>query len=446
MSLTLPAMLKLPPKLMPLISEFNENEVFVIDGGRSSGKTQSVARILLYLGDKKKLRIVCGRELISNIEESVYTVFKDLILLYQLPYNIHRYKITHKWTGSEITFKGFREQGNVSIKGLEGVDILWIDEAQSIQHSTLAIIMPTIRKDDAKVFFTMNRFLREDSVPEYFKGKVDCLDISINYYENPFCPLSIKIQAEDMRRKSMRDYKHIWLGEPLTAADDYLFNFDKLHASLEIVPIGEAAYKQRVLGIDFAAQGDDDCVAIILDRVTNQHWQIADRIVWDEPDTTVSIGKIVNIIGQYKPDASVLDIGGMGKPIWDRINEVLKNSGQRVDPFDGGSTGVVDTGSYANLRAQSYYKLKDWFDDGFLSLGSKDMEIIKELERIKFKYRSNGVRLIQSKVDMKAEMKYSPDNADALMMAVYCATNCLGGKSNAGAMQRPITLKNKRRR
>ena len=46
----------------------------------------------------------------------------------------------HNNSDSSIIFKGFREQGRVNIKGLEGVDVLWIDEAQSITKTTLDII------------------------------------------------------------------------------------------------------------------------------------------------------------------------------------------------------------------------------------------------------------------------------------------------------------------
>ena len=123
---------------------------------------------MLYLGEQRKLRIVCGREIQKNIEESVFTLMVDLIDKYDLDYEIYtttgKERIVHRRTGTIIRFRGFREQGSVSIKGMEGVDILWIDEAQSITKHTLDIIIPTIRKENRRIFFTMNRFLRDDPV------------------------------------------------------------------------------------------------------------------------------------------------------------------------------------------------------------------------------------------------------------------------------------------
>lgn len=427
----LPEILNIPPKLLPMITDFNEYDYFLGDGGRGSAKSQSVGRFLLYLGDQRRIRIVCGREIQANIEESVYTLLKDLIHQYELPYEVLAHEIRHNYNGTVIKFKGFREQGSVNVKGLEGVDILWIDEAQSITKTTLDIIMPTIRKTKARIFFTMNRFMRDDAVPDLLVGNPRCKHIQINYFENPFCPLSLKIQAEEMLRKSQRDYNHIWLGQPLSSADDYLFNYDKLHAAFEIKPFGEIFGRQRVLSIDFAAQGNDQCVATVLDRMSNQHWQVTERIPWDEDDTMVSVGKIVEMIGKFKPTSTIIDIGGMGKVVFDRLNEVFAGTTVIINPFDGGSTEGVDQVHYANKRAAGYYLLRDWFDAGFLCIDRKDIEIIKQGEKIKFKYRSNGVRIIQSKVDMKKELKYSPDDIDSLMMAVWCAVHYLGKASNS---------------
>lgn len=443
LKLDLPALLSMPPKLLPMITQFNNYRACLLEGGRGSGKSQSVARFLLYLGEQRKLRIVCGREIQANIEESVYTLLKDLIQQYNLAYDVLAHEIRHRYTGTTIKFKGFREQGSVNVKGLEGVDILWIDEAQSISRHTLKVITPTIRKSKARLFFTMNRFMRDDAVCEHYVGRSDCLHIIVNYFENPFCPLNLKNEAEEERIKSIRDYNHIWLGHPLAQADDYLFDFDRLHASFDIFPFGEVFGRQRVLGIDFAAQGNDQCVATILDRVSNQHWKLVERIPWDDPNTMSSVGKIVDIVHRFKPNCAIIDIGGMGKPVYDRLIELK----QPFFAFDGGSTQGIDTRQHGNIRSAGYHKLKDWFDSGFLCLEKKDMPVVKELEKIKREYHSNGVKFIQPKVKMKKELKYSPDNADSLMMAVWCAVNYLGKSPNGSeASGQPVRRVNNTKR
>lgn len=446
MQIAAPNLLNLPPKLLPMVANFSKYKFFVIEGGRGSGKTQSVARILLKIADEVKIRTFCGREVQNTIEESVHAALADIIMREGLAYKVTQKYIEHYYTGSTFKFKGFREQGAVNIKGVEGADIIWIDEAQTVTKKTLDMLIPTIRKNNSKLIFTMNRFMRDDAVINELVGRPDCLHIKINYFENPFCPLTLKIEAEVMKNKSEREYRHIWLGEPLATAGDYLFNFDKLHEAYDIQPFGEVFGRQRVLGIDFAAQGDDQCVATVLDRVSNQHWRVTEQIAWDEPDSMISVGKIVNMIATHKPDITVLDVGGMGHVVHNRLTEV----GMKIHRFDGNTTQGVDVVHYVNARAEMYYIMKDWLDLGFLILNRQYPEITKQAEKIKMKFRSDGRRLIQSKVDMKKEENYSPDDLDSVAMAIYGAVKYLGrsntgmGFTDAGGVSRKSGSKRKR--
>lgn len=434
--LEVPKILNIPPVMLPFVVEFNNYRYFLLEGGRSSAKTQSIARFVLFLADQiPDLRVVCGREVMNTISESVHAVLSDLVKEYNLAYEVLQNEIRHKRNGSVIKFKGFREAGKTNIKGLEGVDVLWIDEAQSITKPTLQDIVPTIRKGGSKIIFSMNRYMRDDAVYTEFYGRDDCLHIKVNYYDNPYCPVEIKHEAELCRKRNEHEYKNIWLGEPLAGADEYLFNTDSLHRAIEpdwYIP--PSPYKQVVVGIDFAAQGNDMCVASILDRVGTRHWNLREQIAWGSDDTTHSVGKIVNILGSVKPDVAALDIGGMGKPVYDRLIEL----GVDIQAFDGATTkGVPD--DYYNKRAYGYFLTKMMFEDNLLILREVDKPILSELEKIKQKYRSDGKKLIEPKLEMKKTLRYSPDRADSLMMAIW-ALHIFVGNDN---MQVAGTLKRK---
>ena len=65
----LPAMLDLPKKLLPILFNLNKYSLFLCEGGRGSGKTHSVGRIILYVGEKRKVKVTVamfGRE--TNVE------------------------------------------------------------------------------------------------------------------------------------------------------------------------------------------------------------------------------------------------------------------------------------------------------------------------------------------------------------------------------------------
>ena len=410
-----PELLSIPPKLQPIITRFNDYKIFIIEGGRGSAKTHTVGRILTYIAEKRIVRIFCGREIQATIEESVYTLFCDLIQKYSMAYRVTKSKISSLLSGSTLSFKGFRERGAINIKGIEGADIVWVDEAQALTKLVLDNLLPTLRKETPiKFIFTLNRLFRDDAVMD-LASRDDCLHIHIDYFENPFCPATLLDEAERCRLTNPRDYNHIWLGQPASASDEYIFDFDKLYATLTQKPFGECFYRQRVIGIDWAAQGKDLCVATILDRKSSEHWSVFKQISWDEPNTTISVGKIIALIAEYSPDVIVLDIGGSGYNVYcDLVNAKIKN----IYPFDGASTDGIGPRSL-NLRAEGYWNLRDWLENGFICMDEIYRSTLKQCEKLKQVFRPDGKRQVEEKKVYKKREGFSPDEADSIMMAVY---------------------------
>lgn len=443
-----PELLSIPPKVMSLFELFNQYKIIIIEGGRGSAKSHSIARLILYIMQKRIVRVFCGREIQATIEESVYTLFADLIREYSLGFKVRKNRITHLTSGSAVNFKGFREQGSINIKGIEGADIVWVDEAQAVTKPTLDQLIPTLRKKDSpvKFLFTLNRLLRDDAVME-LADRDDCLVIHIDYFENPFCPVTLLDEAEKCRNRSERDYNHIWLGQPVKAGDEMIFETDALYGSLRVQPYGDLFFKARVIGIDWAAQGNDLCVATILDRASAEHWKLTQQVKWDEPDTTISVGKIFRMIGDFKPDVVCIDIGSGGYNVYcDLIAKKIQ--GVTIVPFDGGSKDGVGPRAI-NLRAEGYWNLKDWFENKWLCIGEGyRADVLKQLERLKQKFRPDGLRQVRLKTEYKAEHGHSPDEADSLMMAVWGA-RFIGKEPNRnisgdGTVQRKNTSRRKR--
>lgn len=419
MTLELPEMLDIPPKLFPIITEFNKYRYFVLDGGRGSAKSTSVALLILYLCSVRKVRVMCLREVQNSIEESVYQLLVDLIFKYKLDFEVHKSEIRNRVTDSTIRFRGCREQDAMALKSLEGIDIVWGEEAQSISQASLDILIPTIRKNTSKLFFTMNRHVRNDPVFETLVGRDDCLNITVQYFDNKYCPQVLKDEAAQCKLNSERDYRHIWLGEPLESTSEHLFNSSKLAKMPEIEATGDLFIKQRAIGIDFAGGGGDLCVASVIERRSVTHWELIDQIAWSNPDTDESVGKSIAIFGQYRPDVFVVDKGGLGYPMFVSLSKAV---GTTIG-FDGASTDNKPP-TAGNNRAGGYLKLREFVDNEWLICKSK--LTIKQLETIMVKYRPSGDILIRSKQDMKADSIESPDRADSLMMAVWGVVFFLG--------------------
>src|SRR5579859_7610069 len=81
----------------------------VLYGGRGSGKTWSVCRALLILGVRKKLFILCAREIQKSIKESVHKTLADQIDDLGLGwfYRVLETSIIGK-NGTRFTFAGIR--------------------------------------------------------------------------------------------------------------------------------------------------------------------------------------------------------------------------------------------------------------------------------------------------------------------------------------------------
>jgi phage terminase large subunit len=412
--LELPEILQMPDKLLPILTKFNDYRYFLIEGGRGGGKSQSVGRLILYIAEKYKLRIVCGREIQNSISESVYSLLADLVFKYKLNFEVQSSKITHKKTESPINFRGFREQGAFNIQGMEGIDIVWIDESQAITKQTLDVLIPTIRKDKAKVFFTMNRHLENDPVYETFVGRKDCLHIHINYNENPFCTQALKNEADECRLKSIKDFNHIWLGEPLAQGEDALFSSQELKATgINSYPLKEG-YGYKIAGFDIARYGDDKCACVIVRQNGALHWEVIFVDQWEHKDLNYTTGRILTTSNEQGVNKSIIDEDGIGAGPLDTLNK-----GRGLDNFQGfrnPSLGYDTNKYYGNNRTACAYKLKDLVMKNYIHIS--DENLIKELCTLKYTFDNNQRRVLVSKEKMRQEGIKSPNLADALIYAI----------------------------
>jgi len=412
-SLVLPEILNIPNKLLPMIERFNDYSYFLLEGGRGGGKSHSVGRLILYLAEKYKLRIVCGRETQNSINESVYSLMKDLITEYNLNFDVQSQKIIHREKGSEINFRGFREQGKFNVQGMEGIDLLWIDEAQAITKQTLDVLIPTIRKDKARVFFTMNRHISNDPVYSKFKDRSDCLHIKINFYENEHCTEKLKKEAAECKKQSEKDYNHIWLGEPLDQSEDALYAVSDFENGKKNAHVLAPGYGLRVAGFDIARYGDDKCAVVVLQQMGALHWEEVYVDEWDHRDLNYTTGRILAITNEQRVDLAAIDEDGLGAGPFDALSK-----GRGLDYFVGfrnPAIGYQENNSFGNPRTINAYKLKDALVKGHRHI--KTQKVIDELLTIRYTFDHNQRRILVSKDKMRKDGFKSPNLADAVIMA-----------------------------
>jgi phage terminase large subunit len=398
-----------------MLDKFNDYRYFLIDGGRGGGKSHSIVRFILYLTDKYNMRVVCAREQQINIAESVYSLFTDLIREYNLSFDIQSTKIIARNSGSTTHFRGLNEKGKFNIQGLENVTLLFCDESQALTKRTLDVLIPTIRRNDAKIFFAMNRHIHNDPAYEMFINRDDCLHIHLNYNDNPFCTDALKREAFECLKKSEADYRHIWLGEPLSQSEDSVFGHEELQGTKNaIYPLREN-YGLRIGGFDIARYGDDKCACVGIQQMGALHWAVYYVDQWDHKDLNYTTGRILMTSNEQGFRTSIIDEDGIGAGPLDTLNK-----GRGLNNFIGFRNPALsysDNKFYGNNRTANVYKLKDMILKGYLHI--MDDQLLNELETLKYTFDHNQRRILISKDVMRTKFKVkSPNIADALVMAV----------------------------
>ena len=218
--------IEIPKEFKVLFDLDKDLRHIVLYGGRASGKSTSVALSLLILGMNKKLRILCTREVQNSIADSVHKLLSDLISKYKLnTWEVQKDIIRNKQTGSGIFFKGLHNNSQ-SIKSIEGIDIVWIEEAQSVSADSINTLVPTIRKAGSRLIWTFNRLTENDPVWELIVKKADdrtfVQKINSDAIESLLSKEIIE-EREKMRLDNPEMYEHVWLGEPMTSKTGSVF-------------------------------------------------------------------------------------------------------------------------------------------------------------------------------------------------------------------------------
>src|SRR5574343_454549 len=152
-------------------------------GGRYSLKSHTVARFLLIRSRMEKTRVACFREFQNSIAESSYHLLAELIKQYDFnEFELTNNSIINKLNGSDFIFKGLRHNEQ-SVKSIEGIDIAWVEEAQTVSKESIEVLTPTVRKPGSQIIYTYNRLMEDDPVHQrlVIEGRPNTLLMNVNY-------------------------------------------------------------------------------------------------------------------------------------------------------------------------------------------------------------------------------------------------------------------------
>ena len=288
--------MKLPSWSKPFLIE--KHRYKIAHGGRGSGKSTTFCLMLLIVARRKKTRILCCREIQTSIRSSVHQLLSNLIYEngWQYEFKITALEIRHKECGSVITFAGLKNNPE-SVKSTEGIDICYIEEAQTISEQSMRLLIPTVRTPGSEIWMAMNPRYNTDYVWTRFvqSPSTNVLSKRVNYVDNPWFP---EVLLDEMTYDKENDYglyAHTWLGElrpygarPAFSADALLWKGTELHREPDIYGL-DLSYsgKNALVGI---CVSEDGRILSVLSSPSSTHVPLQKMSEWiGDIDNTIVV-------------------------------------------------------------------------------------------------------------------------------------------------------------
>jgi len=352
----------IPIEFKPLFEDtWREAAVY---GGRYSLKSHTVARYLLIRARMAKTRIGCFREFQNSIRESSHQLLSDLIKFYEMnDFVVTDKSIVNKITGSDFLFQGLHHNEQ-NVKSTEGIDIAWVEEAQTISKNSIEVLTPTIRKEGSQIIYTYNRLLENDPVHQrlVIEGRPNTLVINVNYdiaIKYGMMPEVIRLEMEDDKEKRPALYRHKWLGEPSNLERKIYKNWD---VTLEEIPFGARLMRR---GIDFGYSNDPTA---IVDVYYYNGGYILDELIYQKGMSNKQIADVLK-----NTNESVIVIADSAEP---KSIDEIRSYGITILPAKKGAGSISQGIQY--VQAQS------------IAVTKRSMNIIAEYSQYLWKEDKEG--------------------------------------------------------
>lgn len=455
-----------PDVKIPLVFEralIIPKPIKVLEGGRGSGKSETVAIIKAAQVKDYGYKVGAFREFQTTIDDSVHSLISRKIeeLGFQ-GFDIQNKRIIHGGGGS-VKYRGLA-RNILGVKSMDDFDGFWVEEAESISYRSIEVLEPTARKKGAEIWYTMNRGSAVDPMSQEHITPYDAelrnngyyeddtiLVIRCHYTDNPWFPEVLENKRKKNKlRWSIAKYNNIWGGEHLDEIENSIIRQEWFDAAIDAhIKLGFKPAGQKVIAFDPSDVGNDDKAlverhgSVILNALTKSDGNANDACDW-----------AVDYAIKCNADMFTWDCDGMGALLRRQVADGF--SGKRIDfEMYKGSEGVEDPDdiyepsdyldlkdsrsnkqTFKNKRAQRYIKLADRFfntyravvlqeyvdPDTMISISSS-IECIPQMRsevcHIPLKPSGNGLIQIMTKQEIMSKYKIpSPNIADSLKMSL----------------------------
>lgn len=301
-------------------------------GGRGSGKSHFFAELAVELCIMEPgSRIVCVREVQKSLKESVKRLVEDKIQSLKVGglFRVLEDRIVTPG-GGVILFQGMQDHTAESIKSLEGFNIAYVEEAQTISQRSLELLRPTIREPGSEIWFSWNPRAAEDPVDKFLRCMApppDSTLVQANWRDNPFFPSVLELERLHDQATNADRYGHIWEGDYEPTAIGAIWSRGNIHAYRK----PEAPVMKRIVvaidpqGKKALEPGQTDDTGIVASGLgeDGRGYVLADATLNDTPRKWAT--RAVSVYDALEADAIVVEVNNGGDMVKHTVQSVRPN-------------------------------------------------------------------------------------------------------------------------
>ncbi len=381
-------------------------------GGRGAGaKSRGFVSLMVQEAHREKHGYAILREIQNSIKNSVYKLIQDHVNTF----NYQGWKFTDSYiespTQSQFIFKGLKDlRASQNLKGLEGYDRIFIEEASSVSAQSLDDLLGTVlREEGPKIMFAYNPLTNLDPVTDRiwnrFGDSKNGLMVEMRgcAEDNPWWPEGLELLSQELKKDEPDLWLHIFGGQPLAQGEYSIIS--RVDADAAVARNIEKPKGIVQLGVDVARSKTGDDTVIYKRR----GMKIIDRKSWKGQDTMRTAQEALDMIKEDKSITIVVDNTGVGTGVSDRLEQL----GAKVFRFNAGGA-AQNSDRYGNAKAEMWHE----FDIKSADIPDNP-QLIYQLTSCQYTHDKKGRRMVESKEEHKKRIGRSPDDADALLLCYY---------------------------
>ncbi|WP_226780333.1 PBSX family phage terminase large subunit [Oceaniglobus trochenteri] len=423
-------------------------------GGRASGKSHEMAGMVVEaMVADPDCSVVCIREIQKSLALSAKKLIEAKIREFGVGhlFDVLKTEIRRIGGNGMCIFVGMQDHTADSVKSLEGFNIAWVEEAQSLSQRSLDLLIPTIRAEGSQIWASWNPRRRSDPIERLLRSakgpRADAIVVRANYTDNPFLPGPMKRTAEDAKENDPEGYPHTWLGEYESVGSKVVIPAAWVKSAIGIaakLDIEVTGRKYAALDVAGGEDGGDENALAIRKGIS-----LLSVTPWNGLDTAITTQKATRLAAAQGVREAYYDSVGVGEGVTGEWASMGRRSEQpdgfKWHPWSGGASVLDPDGriepnnpqsplnkdQYQNLKAQAWFSLRKRFENSHKAARGKpyDPEMMIDLpadlpnlaqieeELTQPQHKTSGTG--KTMVDKQPDGARSPNLADAINMAFF---------------------------